>query len=103
MGYLDGIVAGDDTSILHLDVGRRMGEFALAVRARALAALKLAAHLQLQPPRVFNVKHVIQIDVHHSHSRLQLVAIQNPQRLHFESIYNPLFWFFVFKIRGSLC
>ena len=49
MKYLDGIVAGDDTSVLHFDVGRRMGELALAVRARALAALKLAAHLQLQP------------------------------------------------------
>lgn len=46
---LDGIIAGDDSSILHLDVGGRMGELALAVRARALAALILATHLQLQP------------------------------------------------------
>ena len=83
MCYLDAVVTGDDATVLDFDVGGRMGELALAVRARALAALELAANLQLQPPRVFNVKHVIQIDVHHSHSRLLLVAIQNPDRLHF--------------------
>ena len=45
-----------------------MGEFALRVGAGALGALELAAHLQLEPARVFGVHHVIEIHVNHGHS-----------------------------------
>lgn len=57
--YLDAVVAGDDASILHLDVGGRMGEFAFRVGTGALGALELAADLQLEPARVFGIDHVI--------------------------------------------
>jgi hypothetical protein len=57
--YLDTVVTGDDASILHLDVGWRVGEFAFRVGAGALGALELAADLQLEPARVFGIDHVI--------------------------------------------
>lgn len=59
MAYLDAVVAGDNTTILDLDVGWRMGKFALAVRARAFAALEFTAHLQLEPPGIFHIEHVV--------------------------------------------
>ena len=59
VAYLDTVVTGDDASILDFDVGRRMCELALAVRAGAFAALEFAAHLQLQPPGIFHIEHVV--------------------------------------------
>ncbi len=76
--YLDTVVTGDDASILHLDVGWRVGEFAFRVGAGALGALELAADLQLEPARVFGIDHVIEIvDVHHSHT-IQTVTLGGP-------------------------
>lgn len=76
--YLDTVVTGDDASILHLDVGWRVGEFAFRVGAGALGALELAADLQLEPARVFGIDHVIEIvDVHHGHT-IQTVTLGGP-------------------------
>lgn len=61
--HLDAVVAGCDASVLHLDVGRRMCEFAFGIRAGALIPLELAANLQLQPARVFAIQEVIHIHV----------------------------------------
>lgn len=47
--YLDTVVAGGDSSILHLDGRRGMSELALGVRPRALISLELATHFKLQP------------------------------------------------------
>lgn len=64
--YLNAVVAGGDASILHLDVGGRVSELALGVRARALVALELAAHLELQPARVLAVQQGVHVD--HCHA-----------------------------------
>lgn len=56
--HLNTVVARRDASILHLHVGRRVGELALGVRPGALVALELAAHLQLQPAGVLAVQQV---------------------------------------------
>lgn len=72
--YLDTVVTGNDASVLHLDVGGRMGEFALGVGTGALGALVLAADLQLEPARVFGIDHVIKIDVHHSHTTCNTIG-----------------------------
>lgn len=61
--YLNAIVAGGNAAVLHLHVGRRMGELAVGVRARAFVALILAAHLQLQPARVLAAEQ--SVHVHH--------------------------------------
>lgn len=63
VAYLDAVVTGCDTSVLHLHVGRRMCEFAFGVRAGALIPLEFAAYLQLQPARVLAVQEVIHIHV----------------------------------------
>lgn len=47
--YLDTIVAGGDTSILHFYVGRRMSEFTFGVGPGAFVPLKFTAHFELQP------------------------------------------------------
>lgn len=46
---LNAVVAGGDSSVLHLDVSRRMRELAFGVRASTLVPLELAAHFELQP------------------------------------------------------
>lgn len=63
--HLDTVVAGCDSSILHLNIGRGMCELAFGVRAGALVPLELAAHLQLQPARVLAVQQAVH--VHHRH------------------------------------
>lgn len=62
---LDAVVAGGDAAVLHLDVGGRVRELALGVGPRALVALELAAHLELQPARVLAVEQVVHVD--HGH------------------------------------
>lgn len=47
--HLDAVVAGGDSSILHLDVGRGMRELALGVGPRALIPLEFTAHFELEP------------------------------------------------------
>lgn len=47
--HLDTIVARRHPSILDFDGGRRVCKLALSVWSRALIALELAAHFQLQP------------------------------------------------------
>jgi len=47
--YLDAVVAGGDSPILHLHVGWGVSELALGVRPRAFVPLELPAHLQLEP------------------------------------------------------
>ena len=105
--YLDAVVAGDDAPVLHLDVGGRVRELALAVRARALAALELAAHLQLEPARIFHVQHVVQVHVHNGHRCCRRrwrpaaaaaaaaadAAIQHGDRLHFSPSSDKRFRF----------
>jgi hypothetical protein len=73
--YLDTVVTGDDASILHLDVGWRMSEFAFGIGSGALGALKFAADLQLEPARIFGIDHVIEIDVHHGHTTLTVTFL----------------------------
>jgi len=53
------VVAGGDAAVVHLYVWRRMRELALVVAARALVALELPAHLELQPARVLHVEDVV--------------------------------------------
>jgi len=53
---LNTVIAGGHPAVLHLHVGRRVGELALAVRAGALLPLELPAHLQLEPPGVLLVE-----------------------------------------------
>lgn len=53
---LDTVVAGGDSSVLHLDVGRRVCELAFRVGTRTLVPLKLSTHFQLQPSRVLSVE-----------------------------------------------
>lgn len=64
-GYLNAVVAGGDSAVLHFDVGRGMGEFALGVWPGALVPLKLPTDLELEPARVLPIQQVIH--VHHSH------------------------------------
>lgn len=54
--YLDAVVAGSDSAVLDLHVGRRVREFALRVWPGALVALELPADLQLEPPGVLSVE-----------------------------------------------
>ena len=49
LSYLNTVVAGGDPPVLDLDVGRRVGELAVGVGARALLPLVLAAHFELEP------------------------------------------------------
>lgn len=56
LSYLNTVVAGGDAPVLDLDVGRRMGELAVGVRAAALLPLVLAAHLELEPAGVLLVE-----------------------------------------------
>lgn len=50
--HLNAVVARGHPPILHLNIGRRMGEFAVRVRPCALVALELSTHFQLQPARI---------------------------------------------------
>lgn len=63
--YLNTIVAGRDTAVLHLDVGRGMCEFTLGIGPGALVPLELPANFQLEPARVLPVQQIIHVD--HSH------------------------------------
>ena len=56
--HLEGVEAGDDTSVLHLAALGWMGELTLLVGARARAPLELPAHLQREPLGVSHVGHV---------------------------------------------
>ena len=47
--HLDTVVAGGDSSILHLHSSRGMRKLAFGVGSRALIPLKFAAHFKLQP------------------------------------------------------
>lgn len=53
---LDTVVACGDTTVLHLYVGWRVCELAFRIGTRALVALKLSTHFQLQPSRVLAVE-----------------------------------------------
>jgi len=46
---LDAVVAGGDSTILHLHVGRGVSKLTLGVGTRAFVPLELPAHLQLEP------------------------------------------------------
>lgn len=61
--HLDGVVAGDDPSVLDFDVRRRVCELAVGVGAGALVALELPAHLKLEPPGVLDRRQA----AHHGH------------------------------------
>ncbi|GFT05790.1 hypothetical protein TNCV_3925811 [Trichonephila clavipes] len=61
--HLDGVVACDDASVLHLYVGWGVRELAFGVRSGALVPLELSAHLQLEPPRVLDGREA----AHHGH------------------------------------
>ena len=66
--YLNAVVAGDDTSILHLDVSWRMGEFAFGIGSRTFGALELAANIQLEPAWIFGINHIIKINIDNCHA-----------------------------------
>lgn len=66
---LNRVIAGGDASVLDLDVWWRMGKLALGVWPSALVPLELAAHLQLEPPRVFHVEKIIEVHHHIGHPR----------------------------------
>lgn len=63
---LDGVVAGGDSTVLNLNVGRRVSELALSVWPRALVTLELPADLQLQPAGVLHVEEVVDVDDWHT-------------------------------------
>lgn len=54
--WLNTVVTRGYASILYFDVGRRMSELALGVRAGALVPLVLAANLQLQPAGILSIQ-----------------------------------------------
>ena len=59
--YLNTVVAGSNSTILDFNVWRRMSELALCVGTRALLALELPAHLQLQPAAILLVQHRVHV------------------------------------------
>jgi len=71
---LNTIVAGGDPPVLHLHVGGRVGELALAIRSRALLSLELAANLQLQPARVLLVEQRRHVE-HGQHLRVHVGGV----------------------------
>jgi len=52
--YLDGVEAADDSSVLDLDMRRRMSKAALVVGARASSTYVFAADFQREPSRVLS-------------------------------------------------
>jgi len=50
--YLDGVEAADDSSVLDLDVRRRVRKATLVVRARASSTNMFTADFERQPARV---------------------------------------------------
>ena len=53
--YLYGVKAAGDPAVLHLHVGRRVRELALCLRAGALIAGELPAHLEGEPAGVLHL------------------------------------------------
>lgn len=56
--YFEGVEAGDDSPVLHLAAFGRMRELTFRVGSGTRASLELAAHLQRQPFRVPDGRHV---------------------------------------------
>lgn len=71
--YLNTVVAGCHSAILHLNIGWRMCEFAFGVRPRALVPLEFPTDFQLQPSGVLSIYQIIHIN--HSHYNMFCVAV----------------------------
>lgn len=56
--HFEGVEAGDDSPILHLAAFGRMGELTFRVGSGTRASLELATHLQCQPFRVPDGRHI---------------------------------------------
>lgn len=69
---LDAVVAGGDTSVLHLDVGWWMCELALCIRSGAFVPLELPADLQLQPTGILPVQQIVHVN--HGHFSVAVVG-----------------------------
>lgn len=59
---LDTVIASGNLAVLHLNIGRGMGELALRILARTFVALEFATHLQLQPARVLAIEQAVHIN-----------------------------------------
>ena len=78
LSYLNTVVAGRHSPILHLDVGGRVGELAVGVWAGALLPLILAAHLELEPAGVLLVEEGRHVE--HRHGLLHTRDDKRPDR-----------------------
>lgn len=56
--HFEGVEAGDDSPVLHLAAFGRMGELTFRVGSGTGASLELATHLQRQPFRVPDGRHI---------------------------------------------